>query len=241
LFDPLWRAIRVARVLRPTLIGVAGWIGVVVARHNVTNAPVVVGIALATAAIAVALRERGAALAAIGVAVASAFVATDGLGPFIVVTGVALATTPAYAHRVLAPWADVIDGLIALPALAGLATVVASEPSQRGAVVGAVAGGVLIASWLRPPLPRARPAFASFLGLIGGVAIAMAPQVWDRLGQLPASTEAAGRGLAAAIAVFAIVGVAEAVWRPRNAAAARGRHVTRRRSRALPGLSRSSR
>ena len=228
MFDPLWRLIGASRLVRPALVGAAGWIGVAVARHNALHAPSVIAGALVIAVAAVALRERGAALAAIGVAATSAFVAPTGLGPLLVAAGVAVAASPGSADPLLAPWADAIDALIALPALSGLATVVASEPSQRGIVVGVAAGVVALATRLRAPNVAKSRSAASILGVIAGASLAGAPQLWGQLGDLPRATLNCGRGVAAAVAVFGVVAVAQSARLPRPRPVARGQHAVSR-------------
>ncbi len=72
------RVLYASGLMRPLAVGAAGWVGVVVARDNDLRAPAVVGAALAVATIATALRERGAALAAIGVAATRSVRGTGG-------------------------------------------------------------------------------------------------------------------------------------------------------------------
>lgn len=228
LLDPLAQGFRTSRLPRPVLVGLAGWVGVVIARHYVLHAPWVVGGSLAAATAAVALRERGAALAAIGVATAAAFTTTAGLGPLLVVTGVVLASAPAAADRRLIAWSDAVDGLIALPALAGLATAVAAAPSQRATVVGAATAVAVAASRFRPARVPPHPATASVLGLVLGVSLAAAAPWWTRLGELPGSTRPTGTGVSAAFAVFAVVAVAQHLPRKGALAPPRGQHAVSR-------------
>ena len=205
----------------------------VVARQNDLRAPTVVGVVLLLAAAAVVAHERGAALAAIGVAATAAFGAPAGLGPLLVVVALAVSCRPGALDPRLAPWADVVDAVIALPALAGLAAVVASEPSVRGVAVGVGAAAVVIITWLRPPHDVAgRP--ASGVGLVLGVPLALAPQLWDWLGALPRPTTVSGRGAAAGFGVFAVVAVIQELQSRRRSPARRGQHVAQRSMRRAP-------
>ena len=126
-----------------------------------------------------------------------------------------MACLPASCDRRLAPWSDVVDGLIALPAIAGLASVVASEPSQRGVVVGAVGRAVArrVVAAVADAVPDRR-SVASLVGVVGGAVLALAPQLWDWLGDLPTATVTAGRGVAAGFGVFAVVALIQAMRRP---------------------------
>ena len=230
---PFRRGVRASGVARPVVVGLAGWAGIVAARHNALHAPAVVGVAIAIAALAVVVRERGAAVAAIGAAAAAAFATPAGLGPLRVVVGVAIATRPTFVDARFAVWSDVVDGLIALPAFAGLATSVASEPSQRGAVVAAATALAIVGTRLRPPTRPARASPVSFVGLAAGASLAFAPQLWLRLGELPEATRAAGRGLAAAFGVFVVVAVVEELFARRTGSVRRGRHAVRRGARRV--------
>jgi len=215
-------------------VGGLGALGIVVARDSVNNAPVVVGLAVAAAVIGVALRERGFAVAALGVAATAAFATPAGLGPMLVATGAVIGARPELVDRRVAEWPEIVHAAIALPGLAGLAGVVAAQPSQRGVVVGAAAGVLAVATWWRGPrhasLSSTRPSVAAFLGLPAAAGITLAPDRLDALGALPAATINAGRGAAAAVGVFAVTCLIQAVHTQRDDAKRlrRGQHAARR-------------
>jgi apolipoprotein N-acyltransferase len=145
------------------------------------------------------------------VGAAAAFASPPGLGPLLVAAGAVIAAEPASVDARLARWPEVFDGLIALPALAGLASVAAAQPSERGLAVGAGAGVLAVVSWWRGPRhgdhePRQETVIA-YLGAIVGILLAFAPELFSVLGVLPAATVQAGRGLASGLAVFALATV----------------------------------
>ncbi len=192
----------------PLVAGVVGGLGVWGARVAVDAAPAVVFAALALSVVAVVLRERGVALAVLGVGAASGFATPAGLGPILVAAGVLIAARPASVDPRVAPWPEIVDGLIALPALAGLASVVAAQPSERGLTLGAGAGVLAVLSWWRGPRHgEHEPDHATviaYMGAVGGVMATCAPELFGVLGVLPDATVTAGHGLVTALAVFAI-------------------------------------
>jgi hypothetical protein len=201
--------------LRPFVVAALGAGGVAIARHNPTPAPAIVGVAAALALVAVLFRERGGAVAALGVGAAAAFVSPDGLGPLLVATGVVLACGIAEADAPLARWRDEIDALVALPALAGLAATVAAQPSNRGLVVAVTAAAAVAGSaW------RGRADGDATLATVGGLAafvLMIAPDQLDFFGDLPPATAHGARSVASGLAVFALVAViSELPSRPRG-------------------------
>ncbi|MDP1794634.1 MAG: hypothetical protein Q8K63_10920 [Acidimicrobiales bacterium] len=203
-------------VVAPVLAGVGGGVGVWAGRQNVDAAPAIVGATLLVAAAAVLLRQRGIAIAALGVGAAAAFASPAGLGPLLVATGVIVAAVPAAIDRRLARWPELFDGLVCVPGFAGLASVVAAQPSERGVALGAGAGALALLSWWRGPRRGvAEPeheSVVSYLGATGAVLLIGAPELFDVLGVLPDTTTTTGRGLAAAIAVFAVALVLPQIW-----------------------------
>lgn len=225
--------IRSTRIIRPGLVALAGVIGITVARDNVDNAPLVLCVVLAAAMVATFFRERGAAVAAIGVAATAAFATPAGLGPLLVATGVVLAAHPATVDRRLAAWPEIVDGLLAVPGFAGLASVAAAQPSQRGAVLAAASLVFLVGTWWRGPRHADtyghRDSVASYLGALGGVALLLGAEQFDFLGDLPSAVTTAGRGLAAGLAVFGVACLVQAVREDRALLPpdGRARHVVR--------------
>jgi hypothetical protein len=209
----------VIRLLRPVGVGLVGAAGVAVARQNLEQGPVIIGIAVVLALACVYARERGGAVAALGVGAAGAFAAPDGLGPLLVVAGVVIACDVAAVDRRLTGWHDVIDAAIALPALAGLAGTVAAQPSQRGVVLGAAAGvAVLGSAWRgvsRQPAPHGLM-LEPGVGLLAAFVIALAPERVAAFGDIPSATVQAARSVAAGLAVFALVALFEAVLAQRT-------------------------
>jgi hypothetical protein len=212
-------------------VGALGALGVTIARHNLEQGPLIVGIAAALALAAALARERGAAVAALGVGAAGAFAGPDAIGPLLVAVGVAIACDVAAVDRRLGPWHDVIDATVALPALAGLAATVAAQPSHRGVVLGAAAGAALLCSaWrgvARQPQPRSvmvEPA----IGLAAAFVLALAPERVDAFGELPSATVQSARSVAAGVAVFALVALAEVI-RADRAAPTRTKTAAQRR------------
>lgn len=206
--ERLGELIRATRVIRPFLVALGGWVGVASARDNIDNAPSFVCVAIVALLVATYFQERGAAVAALGVGATAAFATPAGIGPLLVATGVVLAAHPSTVDRRLARWPEIVDALVAAPALAGLASVAAADPSQRGVAVSFAAVVLLVGTWWRGPRNdfgrTHRDAVASYLGALGGAALILIPDQLDALGALPSATVTAGRGLAAALAVFAI-------------------------------------
>ncbi|HUR78879.1 MAG TPA: hypothetical protein VMZ22_13100 [Acidimicrobiales bacterium] len=203
------------RILRPVLIAALGALGVTIARHNLTDGPLIVGVAAALAVSCAFFGERGAALGALGIGAAGAFAAPDGIGPLLVLTGVVVACDAAAVDRRLATWRDVIDAAIALPALAGLAGTVAAQPSARAMALGAASAVVVgVAVWRRRPATRAAGLLVMpGLGCLGAFVVALAPDQLSALGDLPTATVQGARSLAAGFAVFVLallVGVVQA-------------------------------
>lgn len=211
------RRVLATGLLSPVAAAVAGGFGVWAARDNVDAAPAVVGAAILLALVAAFFRERGVALCAVGVGAAAAFVSPAGLGPLLVVAGVCIAAQPAAVDRRVARVPELVDGLVALPGLAGLAGVVAAQPSARGLALGAGTGAVAVLSWWRGPRHRVHEpegeTVVAYLGAVVATLLVFAPELFDVLGVLPAQTRTTGRGLAAAFAVFALTAVAPAFRR----------------------------
>ena len=213
-------------LLRPALIAAGGAVGVAVARDNPTDGAAITVIAAVLAVVAAALRERGVAVAALGIGAAASFVTPDGIGPLLVVTGVVLSCDVAGVDRRLVQWRDVIDAAIALPALAGLAGTVAAQPSYRGVALGVAAAGAVTASAWRGA--RVRTGGPGDLAVLPGVALlaafllTLAPQRIDAFGRLPLATEQAANSLAAGFAVFVLIVALGAVRAEQIAP--RGRH-----------------
>jgi hypothetical protein len=209
------------RVVLPVIVGGLGALGVAFARSLTSDAPAIVGIAAAVAVAAGALRVPSLGVAALGVGAAAAFVSPDGLAPLLVATGTVLACDVASADVRLSAWGDVVDGCIAVPALAGLAATAAAQPSQRAVVIAAAAGAaVLLSVWRAGSAERWRRASSLLvpsLGAVSGVAVAFAPDRLPHLGELPAATVAASRSLASGLAAFAIVVLLYAVRAERAA------------------------
>ena len=206
--DRFAEAIRSTRLMRPAIVAFLGVIGVSIARDNVDNAPAVVCACVVMVAVATAYRERGLAVAALGVGATAAFVTPAGLGPLLVATGVVIAGHPSTVDRRLAPWPEVVDGLIAVPAFAGLAAVAAAQPSERGIAVAAAAALFVVGTWWRGPRHRVgRPhadTVASYLSAVAGVVFVVAADKLTFLGTMPPAVATACRGLASGLAIVAI-------------------------------------
>jgi hypothetical protein len=214
-------------VLRPIAAGVVGAVGVAIARHNPTQGPVFVGVAAALVLLCLLVRERGGALAALGIGAAGAFGAPDGLGPLLVAAGVLVACDVAGVDRRLREWRDVIDATIALPAVAGLAGTVAAQPSHRGVALGVVAAAAVTGSAWRPqagPRPAADLALLSGLGLLGGFVVAFAPDRVEAFGDLPTASVQAARSATAAFGVFVLALLIGALQAERRVPAGRAAH-----------------
>ncbi len=211
-------------LIRPVAIAAFGGLGVVIARHNTEHAPVVVFTAVAMVVVATVLRERGLAVASLGVGATAAFAAPAGLGPLLVAAGVVIGARPSLVDRRLAHWPEIVDAIVGLPAVAGLASVAAAQPSTRGAFVAGAAAVLLVGTWWRGPRhvhTPGPPTVASYLGVAAGVGIALAPARLTFLGELPPEVDTAGRGLAAGVAVFAVICLIEVVRSRRSLAASR--------------------
>lgn len=210
--------------VRPVVVGGVGVLGVIVARHNTEHAPVVVFVAVAAVVVATVLRERGLAVAALGVGATAAFVVPAGLGPLLVAAGIVISARPALVERRLAHWPEVVDALVGLPALAGIASAAASQPSTRGAYVAGATGVLVVGTWWRGPRhghPPSVPTWASYLGAVAAIALVLAPERLTFLGALPGAVATTGRGLAAALAVFGLVCLIEVIRARRMLAASR--------------------
>lgn len=203
-------------VATPLLAGVGGGVGIWAARSNPDGAPAIVALALAVALGQVFLRQRGIAVAALGVAAAAAFTSPAGLGPLLVATGVIVAALPSAIDPRIARWPELVDALICLPAIAGLASVVAAQPSERGVAVGAGTAAVAVLTWWRGPRHTLgepeHETVVAYLGAVGALMLIGIPELFDVLGVLPDATITAGRGLATAAAVFALVLLVPEVW-----------------------------
>ena len=203
--------------LAPIAAAVLGGAGVWAARNNIDGAPTVVFVALAVAVGCVVLRQRGLAVAALGVGAAAAFPTPPGLGPLLVATGTIIASQPAASDSRLSRWPEVLDALVAVPALAGLASVASAQPGERGLAVGVGAGVLGAVSWWRGPRHGVHEpdheTVVSYLGLIGVALMAFAPELFAVLGVLPDASITAGRGLAAGLAVFVLTLVTQQVLR----------------------------
>lgn len=201
--------------LGPIAAGGVGALGVAAARANVDAAPYVAFAMLAVALVFVWLRQRGLALAAIGVGAAAAFPSPPGLGPLLVAAGAIIACHPAVIDARTARWPEIFDALIAVPGLAGLASVVAAQPSVRGLAVGIGAALLGVASWWRGPRhgesEPVHETVVAYLGAVGGLLMAFAPELFEVLGVLPDASLTAGRGLAAGLGVFVFTLVAPRV------------------------------
>ncbi len=196
--------------VRPYVVAGLGAAGVAIARHNPTHGPTIVGVAAAVALLAVLLRERGAALAALGVGAAAAFVSADGLGALLVTSGVVLSLDIAAADQRLVEWRHVIDAVIALPGLAGIAGSVAAQPSQRAVVLGVVTAAVIAVSVWRGRASTGNSILA-VLGVVAAFVVTLAPDRIRAFDDLPVATVQAARSVAAGLAVFALVAVLAAL------------------------------
>jgi hypothetical protein len=206
--------------LRPYVVAGLGAGGVAVARHNPENGPVILGVAAAVAILAVLLRERGAALAALGVGASAAFVSPDGLGALLVASGVVLTFDVAAADARLIEWRHVIDAVIALPGLAGIAGSVAAQPSHRAVALGVTAAVVVAGSAVRGRAGTGNSTLA-VLGVVAAFVVTLAPDRIRAFDDLPVATVQAARSVAAGLAVFALAGVIAELPRPSRP---RGRH-----------------
>ncbi len=205
---PRMKQLMATGTVAPVAAGGLGAIGVWAARNNPDAAPGIVFAALVVAVACSVLHQRGLAVAALGVGAAAAFPSPAGLGPLMVATGAVIATEPTAIDLRLARWPEVIDGLIALPALAGLASVVAAQPSERGLAVGIGTGVLTAVSWWRGPrhgvYEPIDETVVAYLGVVGGSMLAFAPSLFSVFGVLPGASVQAGQGLAAALAVFVL-------------------------------------
>lgn len=208
-------------MLLPLLAAVVASAGVSLARHNPDKGAGIVAVAVTVAVVAALLGERGVALAAIGVGAAASFPAPDGIGPLLVLTGVVLTGDVGKVDRRLARWRYVVDGVVSVPALAGLAATIAAQPSQRAVALGAAAAaGIAVTMWRNRSFvaPRLAVSPVSYLAALAAVAVVLAPDRLHALGDLPAATITAARSVAAGLAVFALAVVADALWAQRQTA-----------------------
>jgi hypothetical protein len=211
----------ITRALLPLVVGVVASAGVSLARHNPDKGAAIVAAAAAVAVLAAVFGERGVAVAAIGVGAAASFPAPDGIGPLLVLTGVILTGDVGKVDGRLARWRYVIDAVVSVPALAGLAATIAAQPSQRAVALGAsAAAGIAVTMWRNRSFddPRLAVSPVSYLAALGAVAVALAPDRLSALGDLPAATATAARSVAAGLAVFGLAVVADVLWAERQAA-----------------------
>jgi hypothetical protein len=214
------RVVGITRLLLPLVVAVVASAGVSLARHNPDKGAAIVAIAVGVALVAAVFGERGAALAAIGVGAAASFAAPDGIGPLLVVTGVIVAGDIGTISRASVRWRYVIDAVVCLPALAGLAGTIGAQPSQRAVALGAsAAAGIAITMWRNRSFVGARVAVSpvSYLAAVAALVVVLAPDRLPNLGDLPAATVTAARSVAAGLAVFALAVVADVVWAERRA------------------------
>jgi hypothetical protein len=211
----------VTRVLLPLVVAVIASAGVSLARHNPDMGAGIVAV-VATVAVACALiGERGAALAAIGVGAAASFPVPGGLAPLLVLTGVIVTGDIGLVDRRVARWRYVLDAIVSLPALGGLAATIAAQPSHRAvALGGAAAAGVGITLWRNRTTSTARYAGSpvSFLAAAAAVVVVLVPDRLRALGAMPPATVTAARSVAAGLAVFVLALVVDALWAERQAA-----------------------
>ncbi|HVT75772.1 MAG TPA: hypothetical protein VHD87_01995 [Acidimicrobiales bacterium] len=208
-------------MLLPLVVAAAGSVGVAVAHHNPDKGPAVVAVAAVAALVAAVFDERGVAVAAIGVGAAGAFPVPAGLAPLLVATGTVVSAEVGLVSRGLARWRAVVDALVCVPAAAGLAGTVAAQPSERGEVLaGAAVVALAVTLWRNrsgPPVVTAVSPVA-YLGAVAAVALALAPDRFGALGDLPPATITAARSLAAGLGVFVLAVVADVLWAERRAA-----------------------
>ena len=205
----------ITRVLLPLVVAVVGSIGVSFARNNPEQGAGVVTIAAIVAVGAAVFGERGAALAAIGVGAAASFVEPNGLGPLLVLTGVIVAGDVGTVDRRVARWRYVLDALIALPALAGLAASIAAQPSHRAVALGAsAAAGIAITMWRNRSFVALRYAASpvAYAAAAGAIAVMLVPDRLTTLGDMPRATVTAAHSVAAALAIFVLAAVVDVLW-----------------------------
>jgi len=210
----------ITRVLVPLVVAVVASAGVAIARHNPEKGAGIVAVAATVAVIAAVFGERGAALAAVGVGAAASFAVPNGIGPLLVLTGVVVSGDIGTIDRHVVRWRYVIDGLVALPALAGLAGTIAAQPSHRAVALGAAtAAAIAVTMWRNRSLVTARYAVSpvSYLAAPAAVLVVLAPDRLTALGDLPAASVTAARSVAAGLAVFVLAVVADVVWAERAA------------------------
>jgi hypothetical protein len=212
----------VTRVLLPLGVAVVASAGVGMARHNPDRGAAVVAVVVAVAVACALLGERGAALAAIGVGAAASFPAPDGLGPLLVLTGVVVSGDIGLVDAHLVRWRYLIDAVVCVPALGGLAGTIAAQPSVRADALGAAAAlGIGITLWRNRAARKRRYAVSpvSYLAAAGALIVVLAPDRITALGDLPPATVTAARSVASALAVFALAVVLDVLWAERRAAA----------------------
>jgi hypothetical protein len=213
--------VSVTRVLLPLVVAVVASAGIALARHNPDQGAGIVAVAAVVALVCAVLGERGAAIAAIGVGAAASFPAPDGLGPLLAVTGVVITGDIGLVDRHLVRWRYLIDALVCLPALGGLAGTIAAQPSQRAVALGAASGlAIAVTLWRNRTVKRPRFAASpiSYIAALAAIVVVLAPDRLTGLGDLPPATITAARSLAAGLAVFALVVVADVLWAERQAA-----------------------
>jgi hypothetical protein len=120
----------------------------------------------------------------------------------------------------LARWRYVIDGVVCVPALGGLAATIAAQPSHRAVALGVVtAGAILITMWRNRAFVTARAVSpASYVAAAAALVVVLAPDRITALGDLPPATVTAARSVAAGLAVFVLAVVLDVLWAERQAA-----------------------
>ena len=213
--------IGVTRVFLPLIVAVVASAGVGMARHNPDRGAGIVAVSVGVALACALVGERGAALAAIGVGAAASFPAPDGLGPLLVLTGVVVTGDIGLVARPLARWRYLVDALVCLPALGGLAGTIAAQPSQRGVALGAAAAGAIaITLWRNRAgvTARASGSPVSYLAAAAATVVMLVPDRVTALGDLPVASVTAARSVAAALAVFVLAVLLDVLWAERQAA-----------------------
>jgi hypothetical protein len=211
----------ITRALLPLVVAVVGSAGVAMARHSPANGAAIAAAGAAGAVICAAIGERGAAVAAIGLGAAASFPAPDGLGPLLVLTGVIVTGDIGLVDRRLMRWRYLIDALVCLPALGGLAGTIAAQPSHRAVALG-TAGAVAIAVTLwrnrTPTTARNAGSPLSYLAAMAAIVVVLAPERISALGDLPPATVTAARSVSGGFAVFVLAVLLDVLWAERQAA-----------------------
>jgi hypothetical protein len=209
------------RVLSPLIVAVIASGAVSFAHNNPDSGAGTVAVAVVVALIAAVFGERGAAIAAIGVGAAASFPEPNGLGPRLVLTGVGVAGEIGTIDRRVVRWRYVIDALVSLPALAGLAGTIAAQPSQRAVALGvATAAATAVTMWRNRSFVVRRYAVSpvAYAAAAGAVAVMLVPDRLSALGDVPRATITAAHSVAAALGVFVLAVVADVLWAERRAA-----------------------